>query len=279
MAGGSLSSPFDISEDADTRDAFRYAETMDKRMKSVMRMYCYVAADLLLKKLLSKLPRSDRWKEYRDSLELAEIPVSGSAAFVVHAKLRARRVKQVDAARTVLYVRGKKKLDKVPDYIQLLEDYGPWTPDTIPFWPDKAEALVIQRQVSKREADKIAKSQERKRVEIRRKLAGMGYGAESAKEKRSRRKRSGKAVPDVAFEALSLEFGAPGIRAVPAWRTSLSEIKSVDIKRAHELYRNISEALFNPRFNRWESWPKVDKKARASDLRDYTGFQIRLGYG
>lgn len=274
-----VGSMFSIDEDADARIAFRYAKSLDRRMKAVQKMYCYIAADLLLKKLLSKIPRVDKWREYRDALELAEVPVSDSSAFVVRAKLRARRVKTIDAGRTVIYVRAKKKLDRPDDSVKILEDYGPWTPDTIPFWPDRDKALVIQRKVTKREADKISVKQEKKRSEISRKLADAGYRDGGAKDKRARRKRTGKAVPDVTFEAMTLEFGSPEVRAVPAWRTSLSEIRSIDIPRAHDTYGNLNDTLFDPRFNRWDKWPSVKARARKSDLKDYVGFQIRLGYG
>lgn len=277
-----LDSAFQIDFDDDTFHIFRFAEKLPQRMKAIMKMYAFVAAKQLLDGLLQKLPKGERWAELRKALELVEVPGSGATYYAVRAKFRARRVKKVDVNRTVIYVRARKVLDRPKPEVQLLEDLGPWTPDSLPFWPTPKDAVVIQRQVSKREADKIAKQRGIDLPKVRREFDRIGFAVNTKKHIDEQPKRKGgrqKAIPDVAFEALSLEFGAPGIRPIPAWRVTLSDLKSFGLKQAHLKYRQLSRALTDPRDRSWGQWPLPQKRGKQSELKDYVPFQIRLGYG
>jgi hypothetical protein len=254
---------------------------LGKRLASMRRMVVYVAAKDLLDGLVSMIPKEEQYAPIRDNLKISEIALGKKgAAFAVHANIRAKKVRKIDTAKTVIYVRAKKQLSRPDDDIKLLEDMGPWTPDTIPFWPGKKRAIVIQRQVSKREADKVAKLQEKQKQKVRAELDRLGHRSiDKRKQKLGKPRRSGKAIPDIAMTAVTLEFGGAGQRAVPAWRTTLSDIMSSGIKTAPRRFRELADAISNPDSKEWRTWPRISAKIKAGKANEFVGFQKRLGYG
>jgi len=187
-------------------------------------------------------------------------------------------VRKIDEARTVLYVRAKRGLlNPAPEKIKFLEDYGPWTTDSIPFWPSKKQAVVVQRKVTRREADHIAHLQKQKAPQTRAMMQKLGLDKLS-KTLASQKSKRNKVVPDTSFAAINLEFGSDGQRPVPAWRVGVGDLMRSGIKTAPRRYRQLKASLSNPDNGAWKRWPNVKDKVKVSAARGYVPFMKKLGF-
>lgn len=283
MAGGYKQPFLDIYQTPRDRNTWRMVtKELAARMGSLYRMVAYGAATDLHEEILNGLPSGPDYKELRDGLKVEEIAAGKkgrSAAYAVHISSRARKVRKIDLGKTVIYVRGKGRQQRTSKDIQILEDNGPWTPDTIPFWPKKSEAIVIQRKVSKREAEIISKARKADVEQVRNQLADAGRKVKKPRlGQDGPAGRKGKAVPDIAMQALSLEFGEGGGRARPLWRRGVSRLRGGGLKRLPKKYSDIESAIHDPNSKRWKSWPPKGPKMSRSEASKFAAFQKRLGY-
>lgn len=270
---------WDAREDSETAAGWKFfTDGLDKRISAIKRMMVYVSAQELLTHLKDKIPKSDEYAELRDSLTLSEIP-GKEPGFSVHASMKSRKVGKVDQSRTVLYVRAKRgMLNPAPEQIQFLEDFGPWTTDTIPFWPTKKWAVIVQRVVSKREVDQIVKMQEKQRARTAQEMQRLGVKKDPGKGGlASQRSRRNKAVPDTSFAAIQLEYGGPGHRPVPAWRVGVGDVMRTGIKAAPRKYRQLKTAFDDPYSNQWKRWPKVKDKVKVGAAKNFVPFMKKIG--
>lgn len=269
----------DIQIDPRDLKNFRLAQQLPKRTDAMLRALPYEAAQMLLSSVVSGLPNRGQYREIKKNLEVAEVSVfrkgvGGHGAFALHVPTKSRRVKKTDASRTVLYVRVKDKRLVVDPAVMVLEDMGPWTMDTIPFWPDKRKASVVQRKVSVREVQKVAKRQRAQKNKVRRDLNRLGKRIPA---KRKLKLKRGKAVPDLVMSALELEFGMTG-GSKPVWRQSLAKLRKGGVRRI-ERNRQVRQIWYDGNSKIYKTWPKRGKSISSGDAAKYRGFQKRLGYG
>lgn len=273
----------DITQSPRTKNNWRMVtKEYEKRLRALYRSVPYAAAKELYDTLLVLLPAGSDFRDLKQGLKISEIGGINTAkggAWAVHVPTKAKRIKKIDVPKTVLYVRAKKTPKRVPPDVQVLIDRGPWTADTIPFYPKKSEAVVVQRKVTKREADEIAKAKKRALPEVRKELLRFGRRIKKRKPgDPGHIGRKGKAIPDVGMIALRLEFGEDGTRARPVFRPSLLRIRG-RLRRLPDMYPEIKDALMSPNSRRWQTWPHADDKIDATKARRFMGFQKRLGYG
>lgn len=282
MAKGPSHAPFWIKPVTKDLPTWDFISQMEKRGAALMRMIPYTAAMQLKEGLLARIPKKSDYEEYRNSLGVAEVgggKEGRESAFALRARTRARKIKKTDVRKTVIYVRKNKSRQMPEDLaIKILSDNGPWTADTIPFWPKKSDAVVIQRKVTAREADAIARDRKKEWPRVRRELGKIGRRFPARRKGPGQIKRKQKAIPDLAMLALSLEFGREGRRAVPAWRKTLQEIR-VNLKRMPNRDKHIAKTWENPNYKGWRNWPNVSDEISRSEAANYVGFQERLGYG
>jgi hypothetical protein len=272
----------DIEIDIHSRRTLEYVATMPGRKKAIIRAVPYILANETLKGLMLRIPKKDEFRAYRESLKIAKVkglPPDSEASYVVHSDIKSRRVGKLEQDKIVLYVRAKTaRPARVPKDVQLLIDLGPWTLDTIPFWPPAGKALVVKRKVSKREVMDVRKKQEKQKAKVRSAVLKAGKKIDTKASLSGPKALVGKAMPDVAMQAISLEFGGDGGRAIPAWRQSLTEARTIGMKQAPRRYKQLHEMMYSPRSKRWKNWPKVDNDVSKTDLADYEAFRKKLGY-
>lgn len=277
--------PFlDIYQTPRDKNTWRmWTKELAERATAVYRLTAHAAATEVYEGVINGLPGGPDYKELRESLRVQKVAFgreSRGAAYVVHASPRARRVRKMDVDKTVIYVRAKRRPDPSKKDIEILEDNGPWTPDTIPFWPKKSEAIVIQRKVSKREADVISKARKADVTKVRYMLMNVGRKVKKPKAgEKGGLIRRGKAVPDIAMQALSLEFGEEGRRAKPLWRRAVGRLKSSGLKKLPNKYKEIHRALYDANSRRWKSQPPKGPEVSQTEARKCQEFQGRLGLG
>lgn len=273
----------DITQSSDTRNNWRLAtEELVERGEAMARMISYAVAKEAFDALLDEIPSGNDYDELRKALKLSEVggPKKGKeAAFAIHIPMKGRRIKKIDVAKTVIYVHTKKSLNRPAEDVQLLEDTGPWTADTIPFWPKDSEAVIVQRKVSKREADKVAKEQKMKLPRLIHQFTEMGRNIKPMKPgSPGRIKRNAKAVPDLAMQALNLEFGGGGSgKSKPVFRKVFRAIKG-KISGLAERFDEIKDAMTDPNSKKYKNWPKRMDKISSSEASKFKGFQKRLGF-
>jgi hypothetical protein len=272
----------DVEIDIHSRRTLEYVATMPDRKDAIIRAVPYILANETLKGLMRRIPSKDEFRAYRESLKIAKVKglnPSQEASYVVRSDIKSRRVGKLEQDKVVLYVRAKTaRPARISKDVQLLIDLGPWTLDTIPFWPPSSKAIVVKRKVSKREVMDIRKKQEKQKQKVRSAMMGAGKKIDTKASLSGPRALVGKAVPDVMGQAISLEFGGDGTRAVPAWRQSINEARSIGMKQAPRRYSRLHEMMYSPRSKRWRNWPKVDDDVTSTEVADYQGFRKKLGY-
>lgn len=264
---------FDFTIDEEGLRTLRVVADLPQRIAAVKRMLIWHIADAVMISVIGKLPNQDQYQKISNNLTVASV-TGVDASFAIHVKQTAKRVRKIDGAKTVLYVRAKKGATRSPSIItEVLENMGPWTIDTIPFWPSKKHAVVVQRKVKKAQVERVANMQEKQKAKVRAALAKFGRKLKNPDEKR---KRNGeKAIEDLAMVALNLEFGNGDVRAVPAWRTSILDIPN-QVKAAFRDRSQIIGALTDPSDRRWKTWPRVKDKVGRSQVKSYINFMKRI---
>lgn len=264
-----------IRPDKSFRNAVALTKQWPTRTAKLRAEVAYTAAEVTREELLDRIPKQEEYKTYRQSLGVARI--SGApGAFAVRANPSAHKVEKVDVFRTVLYIRARRRLGKVDPKVEVLERYNPWTPDTLPFVPKRRVGLTISRRVSLKESRMIADRRNRQRRKWKDELARVGVRA--AKRMPSKLPKTLEAFPDVAFEALRLEFGLGDVKAQAHWRPTLRRLTLIGIANMIRRNPGLLKSQTKLSFSGWEKWPPPSIPVVSSaEARSYVPFQKMLG--
>lgn len=272
----------DIDQSPDTRNNWRLAiEELKDRAKAMTRMISYAAAKEVYDSILADIPGGADYAELKKSLKLVE--VSGTkdgeeAAYAIYVNPKGRRIRKMDAGRTIITIIAKRGRTPPPDDVVFLEEKGPWTVDTIPFWPNKSQAIVTQRKSSKKQVDDLRKKLKKQQQDFEHELLEAGRRVDLSKPNGPGRiKANAKAVPDLAMQALSLEFGDEGVRSKPVFRKAITSTKR-DIRGLAKRYVEITDAMTDPNSKKYKNWPPRIDKISSGTAATFRGFQKRLGF-
>jgi hypothetical protein len=260
-------------------DLKKFMSELPERTEALRGYLPMLSAKYVLKEILERIPKRDEWKTYRQALMVSEVLGAGSKVFAVHVDQKHRKVKKVDPPKTILYVKAKRGAMRRPKpEIALLEQYNPWTYDTIPFVPDKREATVIIKKADLRQVQKVEQTKKRKHLKrVRVELARMGRREVKKKDKLKVPKNMTK-VPTVIFEALKLEFGLGPGKSRPHWAPSIRLLLRSGLRQFRRSIPQLTWALTRADFRGWRKWPpKTRRQVRMGDAKRYLGFQKRLG--
>jgi len=244
------------------------------------KMISYAVAKEAFDKLLQQIPGGPNYAELRGALRLVEVngPKKGKAAYAIHIPTKGRRVKQIDVSSTIITVIAKKGKRRAAPDVALLELHGPWTADTIPFWPLKSEATITQRKSTRRSVEHLAKDQKKKLPMLLRRFKDLGRKIKPYEPGNPGRiKRTAKAVPDLAMQALSLEFGGSGVKSKPVFRKVFGSIKG-SIGSLTKRFAQIKDAMTDPDSKVYRNWPKKMDNISVGQAKSFAGFQKRLGF-
>jgi len=252
----------------------RLVREWPKRTAKMRVQLAYLAAHYVYQQVWGKIPNKKEYAGYKGSLTVSRI--GGVDAYAVWADTRSRRVRKVDARKTVLYVRPKKRSTRrTPPEILVLESFNPWTASTLPFHPSKKHAVVISRRASKRVVNKLSeqKRRERRLWEPELRKAGVRKIRKDADVKIP---KGLEALPEVALDAMRLEFGL-GTAARAHWRPAISRLKKSGIKQIIQT-SGLAQAFNHPGFTGWRKWPtKTRGKISVGKAKDFLAFQKKLG--
>jgi len=248
-----------------------------RRAIAVRRQFLFLAVAGVYDDVIGLLP-SDR-KQLRRSLKMQQIrglPDSVDG-YVIRSIPMGRAVSKSESDTTVVYVAAKTGLMRsIPKETVLLEQYSPWTTETLPYAPDPKTADVITRRVSPREVVRVRLLRKRDKVKWKRqmieegiKAAGIGLEPQA---------RETLAIPDTAFESLRLEFGLGGAPAKPHWRKAITKLALRGGTGMIARKREFTRAMTDLSFKSWERWPRRTAGfATVAEAKRYVPFQKRLG--
>lgn len=248
-----------------------------KRARAVRRQFLHRVVQQVYDEVRDSIPAASG--ELRDALQVSRVKglPDTESGYVVRAVPRGRKITEAESESTVIYVAARENLMRsVPDSTRVLEQFGPWTFDTIPYPPDPKTAEVISRRVSRREVVRVGKLRKRDRPVLERAMAKAGLRRRELE--RSEGARVVTAVPDVVLESLRLEFGLGGAPPKPHWRKAILRLASRGGAGMIAKKREFSRAMTDPAFTAWRQWPKrVTGTVTVAEARQYVPFQKRLG--
>lgn len=269
---------FELKTNASGRASLDYLKSMERRAPAFQRAYNWALANDLYEMIKDGIPQGQKYGGLIKSLKLGEFTgQKDTSVFSVFVDSESKHLKKMDAQRMVIYVKRRVNPTKVKPEIEILINKGPWTAETIPFWPSKKDALIIQRKVDTRTAQKITKLQNGQRDDVRRDLARLNVKeVDQAVKQKMLGGRKAKAITDVAYEMISLEFGGMKTKASGLWRNSIHKLSGMQ-KSILSRYRRISQMLYDPRYKAFSGYPKVETKVKMSQLNAAKGFVRQIG--
>lgn len=266
-----------IDFDANTRTSFKFLNELDKRAKAFKRQAIWAIATDVKEAVVAKIPNDKQYDKLKKSLKVGEIAGNKEPSFAIFIDSKSTSVKKIEVNKTLIFIRQRKIPSRVKPEIQILIDRGPWTVDTLPFWPSNKDAVTVQRKVDVPTVNKIQKLQNSQKEEIRSKLIKVGAkGVADSMRKKASKLSLQKAIPDVAFQMQTLEFGGGTQRPVAPWRLALAQIKNMS-KTIANRYKKISETFSDLRSQNWQKYPIVNDKVKSSLVQDADNFIKRIG--
>lgn len=249
----------------------KFVRELGERMAASERLVVYNSAKMVLDEIKQKL-KSPAYADYVDALRLVQIAVE-PPAYAIYAKPKRKRLTKLDTNTVVLYVRPKaRNMAKIPDYIKVLEQFSPWTMGTIPFIPRKQEAVLIYRTVRENEVNAISKKRNDHRSEWETALTKAG----KKPQKPVVFPPAGKAIPDLAFEALRIEFGIGPGAGKSHWRPALRLLAKSGVRRMLSPNSASMRPVVEPAYAGWKTPPQAEAEISTSVAAGFQGFQSKL---
>jgi hypothetical protein len=245
----------------------RYARELGARMQEVERRLVYSSARYVFDEIVRRLS-GPRFADYVRALKLVEV-AGNEPAYAIYAKPLQKRVRKLDPTTTGLYVVPiTKRVAKVPEYVFVLERYSPWTMGTLPVFPSKRDARLVYRTLREEETEAVRKRNEAARTEWAKELTKLGV----TPKKNIEFPAKGKAVPDLAFEALRIEYGLGDGAGRSHWRPALQALAKGQIARMLENEMDLMDpAITNERVTQ-----EVEGVISSSEAAGFAGFAKRL---
>ena len=195
------------------------------RVEAIIQALPQRVAEQVLYRIQSGAPKDI--DGYPDMLRVRDIPTQDGwqlTAIIPPGWVFSQRLRQIDAKRTVLYVRPKVVGGVVVDEgAVVLERWNPWTMDTLPYEPDRRSASIMSRRITEREARPIESEKRRILPDVRNELKSLGVTLRpKGKVTLSRR-----VTRDLTFEILRYEFGIPPVTGRAHWKPAIRQVPMI----------------------------------------------------
>jgi hypothetical protein len=274
---------FGVTMTKESLDTIRLIHELPERMNHVIPMLAYLSADFVRRFVQSKIPRTQSYKSYRRGLEVARIRGGkpGEGAYVVQVDMANPAIKKIKPKQVLLEVVPSKRVTKPNKAVLVLQQYNPWTFESLPFKPDSRDGLVVQRKSTPRKVAQITRQRLKQRSVWNRALAKVGFRntkrGQDIKLPAGIGGRGGE-LPTLSLDALKLEFGLGGVKPKPAWRLGVQQL----MKRGLHIFSRDSKYFVFPltkwSYKMWKKWPpRLKHAATQVQASRYRGFQKKLG--
>lgn len=248
----------------------KFLGELPERIDSTIRDMMQNAAEELLEGLRNSIPDVEEYKEYQDSLGAYEVvdPLGEWYTSGVFSRAKGSHLKVIDTSRTVLYIQPRSIGGEYSDAAVVLQEYEPWTVDTLPYEPTPREADVIARQVSSREVKMVEMHLKSQLPAVYARLRNAGVSSFRGAGDRILRK----VTVDLAFFALRTELGLQGYPHIPHWRPALKRIIADPRKL---MSKRVIDTMTRPSFHGWRH-PDAMEPIPISEAEETEGFQDRI---
>lgn len=258
------------------KSILKLTKEWSRRAQALRRGTAYDAANHAYATAMLLIPTTNSWAPYRASLRVAEVATNDASvqAYAVYARPKAVKAKDVDPEASLICVKPRSYLGKVSPAIKVLDRFGPWAVNTLPFAPPTSEANITYLHVNKGAVDKARRRNIRDRKLWRTELVRAGVRDLNV---RAATDRLVNVMPDVTYAAYKLEFGI-GIKAEPHWRPAIRQTANyIPNKLARS--SKVSKLFLDLSFTGWRKWEKIqtDDTLGSADLESFRPFQKRLG--
>lgn len=242
---------------------------LPERSRKMMSQLSYDAASEVKETLQRKIPGSSEYDTYRNSLSVEKFAGIGKIqdSFGIVATPKTEKARNQKANATIVFIKSRNQKSKT---VAILEQFSPWTLDTLPFKPSQKQAVVRFRKVTPAEYEQIKQQRTQDRPRWSAALQRLPGTLDQEPEL--------KGFPDVGFTALRLEFGLGGEPAVAHWRPAISDFVDRQINEFSRKGSKYNKVFSQLRNNAWMTWPtEVKKKHTYSKIKKYREFSKRLG--
>lgn len=272
MAKGFITTDWDHS-DKKSEDTLRLLNSWGKRINKFAHMFARKSAEHILEQLLEKIPKGPEYKEYRDSLRVSRVRGSKLPAWSVGVTRKQRRLREKDTETTQLLVKPKRGGITRNPAIAVLVKHNPWTMSTLPLKPEASDAVLISRKVTKKELQQVEEAKKASQAEWTRELSEIGIRVDLKATQKLL--QGAKAVSDVGFDALRMEFGVKNTQAKAHWRPAMHEFRSHGLKRLMH-WRSFKDVFTKVRYTGWRQWPGRAPTISMSEAKTYNKFAKRV---
>lgn len=213
-----------------------------------------------------------RIPDYKKRLVVAEMRDQGEKYwFAVTVKSVPYKSTDLTSDTTILKVVSRFPNERKNDPISaILQEYGPWTVDTIPYIPSNRWAVVVAQKASKQHVESVRQTIKNKLREIQTDMHI--YGIEF--ELRVKVAQSLKIVEDLEKVINEMEFGF-GPRYNPSWTKSMRRLTTAGIRELLS-QRDLIASLTDPNFKKYRVKVHAKAKFNSQEARDFEKFQRRL---
>lgn len=206
-------------------------------------LFVLAAAEIVKTKVQQLAPDIRVGKEsmpYAEDLRIALLNVDkGNVAVAIYLDSKSFKVSEKDVEKIALFF---QPLHGSPEWVGVLQQYGPWPSDMLPFYVPEGKARIISRRARKDELTALKKRILKKRKTIQRALRSTKAPSYEVQDE-GYNATSGNAVgivadEDIGYNVLRSEFGYDGDTQNAHWRPALRDLddKVPDLMRKYIEY-------------------------------------------
>lgn len=268
-----------VRESRKNREFLRLLRQMPDRLNGFSFYLSYQAAVALREELLAKIPDSPDYDVYRKAIQVVSIHGLGNteAAFAVRVNPRGKKVRTVDTKLAILYIEPRRKLARAKPEILVLQQFGPWTADTLPFMPSLRDAKIVTRTVIERKVKAIEATNRKQRPQWRLALAKCGFRKIRVTRQLKKTSQTRK-MPDVVLDGLQLEFGGGKGKVKPHWRPGIRAVVHQHLPFLLKNKRTLRRFFEDVRSTFWRQWSVQSAPGiSVATAKNFLGFQAKVG--
>ena len=265
-----------IRMNSNGREAISLVSQWEKRAAYVAEMMPYRSAETSQHYIRSKILGTSN-RPLRESIEISKIKglSKHQSGYSVHINMKNPLVRKIRPHRVLLTIRAKHGSFRKDPRVAVLEKHSPWTYDSLPFKPNTSKAIVVVKKASAKEVAAVTEKRRREAVIWKRELSQSGFRYRP--ERQLKVPKNIRTLPDVALEAMQLEFGLGGTRPRPAWRLAGVQFKKTGLANLRR-DRHLQESMVKLGSKKWKQGPpRLKNPISVREARDVGNFMKQLG--
>lgn len=259
-----------VTPNAKNKRALSILAEAEARSAAAQDRMAYHAAMEVYLELMRRIPSGKAYDAYRDALRVAQVE---RGVYAVYAEPIRKEITGVDATSAALYVQPRRRRGQIDPVAGVLAQYSPWTWDTLPVVPKRADAKIISRKVRPSEVDAIRKDRKQDERTWKAVLKQLGVRV---------RKGSARVISstqDLGFDIERIEKGMSSGSLPPHWRPSIRHVLQSKLRSFPTAHPDIVRTLIDPKYKGWKRSPgDALPTISRTKAKSFVPFQKALGY-